>query len=211
MKQSIFCIIGETGVGKSTYFGQLMIIKDILLPNYNIKPLIYHTTRAPRKFETANDYIFDTNERYQNYKKEDKILELREYSKYDCDVAYYTLYDDIKEDCDAYICTASVDQVLSYINSDKYNVYIISITMPLKNRMERSINRCNSNTEIYELCRRVLEEENEYNKINTLPKEFLASNKLDIWNYTSNENKTSLVILNNLRHISEFIIKKLSK
>lgn len=214
-KKAVFCIIGKSGVGKTTYFDNLMrhIKEDSELDDWNIGPLVYHTTRSIRENEDPNAYVFDSYIDYERYKAEGKVLEARGYQKYDSYVVYYTLYDDFNSDYDAYICTASVDQLFSYINNDKLEVYIINIEVPTKPRLTRLLKRCNTDDECYEVCRRALEEDNEYSRLKYLPKDKYGdtykSNKLDILNYREDEALNTRYILDNDKMIIDFIDKKI--
>ena len=105
------------------------------------------------------------DEEYKNTNKED-IIESREYQKYDEKVVYYITKDDINKDCKAFICAASVDQAISYYNK-LGDVYFISIYMDTKERLLRLINRCNTENECYEVCRRTIEEDEEINRFNS--------------------------------------------
>lgn len=154
----IFCIVGKSGAGKSTYLNAIM--KDNSL---NIKELKYHTTRNKRTDDNDN-YHYTTIEQYKATNK-NEIIESREYTKYEGKVIYYTTKSDINPDnCDALICAASIDQLLSYYEKLD-NVYIINITVSTKERLKRLIDRCNTEIECYEVCRRTLEENTEYSKL----------------------------------------------
>ena len=139
MGKPIFCILGRSGSGKSTYLDALM--NTSFAKDNEIIELKYHTTRSKRTPE-EDSYYFTTYEEYKNTNKED-IIESREYQKYDEKVVYYTTKDDVDKDCKAFICAASVDQAISYYNK-LGDVYFISIYMDTKERLLRLINRFNS-------------------------------------------------------------------
>ena len=161
MNKPIFCIVGKSGSGKSTYLDAL--IKDNDIKKANIKELKYHSTRSKR-FPSEDTYFFTSYDDYLNTDKND-IIEKREYEKYDEKVAYYTTKSDLnRNDCSALICAASIDQALSYYNSLD-NVYIINIYVNTKERLLRLINRCKTENDCYEVCRRTIEEDTEYNKL----------------------------------------------
>lgn len=162
----IFCLIGKSGSGKSTYLSYLLSDNSIM--NTKVRELKYHTTRKKR-FPEEDSYYFTPHCEYMKYLVKDEVIEKRKYHKYDEDVVYYTTIDDINvEDCDALICAASVDQAISYYN-ELENVYMINITLDSdKTRLKRLIDRCKSDDECYEVCRRFLEEDSEYNKINDI-------------------------------------------
>lgn len=157
----IFCIVGKSGTGKSTYLDALM--KDNRIKNLGLKELKYHTTRTKRTPD-EDTYYFSTYEDYSNIDKND-IIEERLYKKVDEEVVYYTTKSDINPDnCNGLICAASVDQMLSYYNKLD-NIFIINIEVETKERLLRLINRCNNEIECYEVCRRTIEEETEYSRL----------------------------------------------
>lgn len=161
----IFCIVGKSGAGKTTYLDAIM--KDDRFKEMNIKELKYHTTRSKR-FPEEDSYYFVTNDEYKKDVANKNVIESRKYKKVDEEVVYYTSKDDMNiEDCNALICAASVDQLIAYYNS-LADVYIINIKVDAKPRIQRLINRCNTDNEVYEVCRRATEENTEYNKLYAL-------------------------------------------
>ena len=162
MNKPIFCIVGESGAGKSTYLDLVVNSKEL-----NIKPLKYYTTRSKRYKEEDGYYFVDENKFAEEFKK-DNIIEYRLYSKYYESVYYFTTYDNIDiEDCDALICAASVSQALAY-REKLDNVYIIDLKVELKERLYRLLDRANSNKEVLEICRRMVEERKEYSKLESV-------------------------------------------
>ena len=190
----IFCIVGKSGAGKSTYLDALM--KSSFIKDNEIIELKYHTTRSKRSPE-EDSYYFTTYEEYKNTNKED-IIESREYQKYYEKVAYYTTKDDVDKDCKAFICAASVDQAISYYNK-LGDVYFISIYIDTKERLLRLINRCNTENECYEVCRRTIEEDEEINRFNSAG---IPSYKITFINNTISGQGT---ITSNLENIKKFI------
>ena len=198
MGKPIFCIIGRSGSGKSTYLDALM--NTSFVKDNEIIELKYHTTRSKRTPE-EDSYYFTTYEEYKNTNKED-IIESREYQKYDEKVVYYTTKDDVDKDCRAFICAASVDQAISYYNK-LGDVYFISIYMDTKERLLRLINRCNTENECYEVCRRTIEEDEEINRFNSAG---IPSNKIAFINNNIPGQGTST---SNLENIKKFISSNL--
>ncbi len=162
MNKPIFCIVGKSGVGKSTYLDAL--VNDNRMNILGIRELKYHTTRKKR-YESEDSYHFVSFDEYLEDHNSRNIIERRSYHKFDEDVIYYTTKSDIEDSSScALFCAASVDQAISYY--DKLdNVYIINIEVDTKQRLQRLINRCNTEDECYEVCRRTLEENKEYNKL----------------------------------------------
>ena len=198
MGKPIFCIIGRSGSGKSTYLDALM--NTSFVKDNEIIELKYHTTRSKRTPE-EDSYYFTTYEEYKNTNKED-IIESREYQKYDEKVVYYTTKDDVDKDCKAFICAASVDQAISYYNK-LGDVYFISIYMDTKERLLRLINRCNTESECYEVCRRTLEEDEEVNRFNSAG---IPINKIA---FINNNTSGQYTINGNLEIIKNFISSNL--
>ena len=198
MGKPIFCILGRSGSGKSTYLDALM--NTSFVKDNEIIELKYHTTRSKRSPE-EDSYYFTTYEEYKNTSKED-IIESREYQKYDEKVVYYTTKDDVDKDCKAFICAASVDQAISYY-SKLGDVYFISIYMDTKERLLRLINRCNTENECYEVCRRTLEEDEEINRFNSAG---IPSSKIA---FINNNTSGQYTINGNLEIIKNFISSNL--
>lgn len=185
----IFCIVGKSGAGKSTYLDSLM--KDDRIKELNFKELKYHTTRSKRTPE-EDTYYFTTMEEYE--KDIQNVVEARSYKKYDEEVVYYTTKDDLNPTgCNGLICAASVNQALAYYDNIP-NVYIINIEVDTKERLLRLINRCKTETECYEVCRRIIEEDSEYSKL--FERDFGNGNMINIDNnYNHIEDNASKIIL----------------
>lgn len=170
----IFCLVGKTGAGKSTYLNALL--KDDRLVNDGFRELIYHTTRNKR-YPDEQGYHFVPFKEFDKTKH--AVIESRVYSKYDDDsgkltqVAYYTTWSDILDipkDTKAFICAASVDQGLSYLEKLS-NVYFINITADPAIRLNRLLNRVRLEDgtcpkfEVQEISRRMDEEIEEYSRL----------------------------------------------
>lgn len=185
----IFCIVGKSGSGKSTYLDALM--NDSRVKELYFKELKYHTTRSKRTPE-EDAYYFTTMEEYE--KDIQNVVEARFYKKYDEEVVYYTTKDDLNPiGCNGLICAASVDQALAYYDNIP-NVYIINIEVDTKERLLRLINRCKTEAECYEVCRRTIEEDSEYSKL--FERDFGNTNMINIDNnYNHIEDNISKIIL----------------
>lgn len=167
MSKPIFCILGKTGAGKSTLLD--FFTKGIIKIDVKLKKLVYHTTRNIREGEINGvDYYFEDKDIFSSGKAKFKdIVEMRDYTtKNDGSIFYYTLDSDFDmEDCDGIICAASADQAIKYMKA-KENVYFIILDIPVKERMLRVLKRGNpSEKTCLELCRRILEENEEFSAI----------------------------------------------
>ena len=168
---NIFCFLGKSGAGKSAYFNRF--IEDSNFMNiFNIEQLIYGTTRKKREKEIDGvDYHFYSYKEYCELDYND-VLESRKYKTVNGIKYYFTLKKDILN-TDNVICIASPYQYESYKNwckkhSDdkiKYNIYPIIIYTELKTRISRLINRADNDNDIYELCRRILDERVEFDEV----------------------------------------------
>lgn len=192
----IFCLLGQTGSGKSTILDILINKwKEIgIYESVKLKQLVYSTTRNKRPNEKDGvDYNFKTITQYIDEKE--NVVECRSYMTKDNNNSYYyTTKDEIEnvEDCDALICAASVDQALSYMKAG-YNVFFIIIYAPVKDRILRNLNRpgVTDNT-CYEICRRILQEDEEFNNIFEFKNDknsiiFLNSNDTNLTNLSNTE------------------------
>jgi guanylate kinase len=209
--KKIFCLVGKTGSGKSSYLSDIMNIANN--DNMNLKRLIYCTTRPKRENEKDGvDYYF---RKITDIFNTDDIIELREYNTIGGVWNYYT---DKKclENGDNFITAASIDQLANYIkysnemsytkDGEGIKAYQIYIDCPIKTRLERVIkNRCNSDEDVEELCRRIVQERIDYSEpavlsfINNMPKE----------DTITVDNNSSLVRAANIRIIVDWIKERI--
>jgi guanylate kinase len=207
MNKPIFCIIGESGAGKSTYLD--LILNDKKMKN-KVKLLKYCTTRKKR-YENEDSYYFVKNDKFLEELEAGNIVESRHYEKYDEDVEYFTTYDNLDvQDCDALICAASVDQVLSYIKKLD-NIYVIDIKVELKERVKRLLERAETNDEVLEVCRRTVEEQEEYSRMNSIDKNILhIYNDNSKFQFSNTGNMLySLITSANLNTIESYILERI--
>ena len=207
MNKPIFCIIGQSGAGKSTYLD--LILNDKKMKN-KVKELKYCTTRKKR-YEEEESYYFVKNDKFIEELEAGNVIESRHYEKYDEDVEYFTTYDNLNvQDCDALICAASVDQVLSYIEKLD-NIYVIDIKVDLKERIQRLLERAETNDEVLEVCRRALEEQEEYSRINSIDKNIIhIYNDNSKFQFCNTGNMLySLITSANLSTIENYILERI--
>ena len=207
MNKPIFCIIGQSGAGKSTYLD--LILNDKKMKN-KVKELKYCTTRKKR-YEEEESYYFVKNDKFIEELEAGNIIESRHYEKYDEDVEYFTTYDNLNvQDCDVLICAASVDQVLAYIEKLD-NIYVIDVKVDLKERIQRLLERAETNDEVLEVCRRALEEQEEYSRINSIDKNIIhIYNDNSKFQFCNTGNMLySLITSANLSTIENYILERI--
>ena len=190
MNIPIFCIVGKTGAGKSTYLNALLNDDRLTCPGF--KELIYHTTRNKRNPDEGG-YHFVSFDEFARCRH--AVVESRVYSKYDnnsgelTQVAYYTTWSDIynvDKSTKGFICAASVDQGLAYLDKLS-NVYFINITVDPVIRLNRLLDRIKKDDgsyeeyEVQEIFRRMYEENSEYSRLYENEK-VNSSNMLNIVN-----------------------------
>ena len=152
MGKSIFCIVGETGSGKSFYNNSIVLDKKFMKAA-RLEPLIYGTTREPRATEVDGlDYNFVTQEEYDSIDQND-LIESRSYYTMNGKKYYFTRRDYINNKKKNLICSSSLYQYESYRNwvanenikrPGSYNLYLIILYANVKERLTRIISRrCN--------------------------------------------------------------------
>ena len=167
MKNRILCIVGGTCTGKSTLLNKITSDNE-LMEKYNLKKLVYSTTRKKRDGEIDGvDYNFKTNDEYVEDRNNHDIVEARDYETKDQGIIkYYTQKSSIQKGSN-YICTASPMQAAAYIYNlgDEFDIYIFILYTDEIERVRRGIERISNdniitdkNKATVELCRRVLDE-----------------------------------------------------
>ena len=167
MKNRILCIVGGTCTGKSTLLNKITSDKE-LMEKYNLKKLVYSTTRKKRDGEIDGvDYNFKTNDEYVGDRNNHDIVEARDYETKDQGIIkYYTQKSSIQKGSN-YICTASPMQAAAYIYNlgDEFDIYIFILYTDEIERVRRGIERISNdniitdkNKATVELCRRVVDE-----------------------------------------------------
>lgn len=131
LKTKILCIMGKSGIGKST------LIKELSKNNnfYNVKSF---TTREERKNDPndKNTHIFVTNEKYEKDLKNNKIIAL-----YSSPLGYYS-YTSVESFNIEKINLYAIDPIAFNELSKKYNnVYGIYLDLDENERIKRKTNR----------------------------------------------------------------------
>ena len=172
-KVNLFCFIGITGTGKDFYL-HLLSQDTSFMKKYNLTNLVYGTTRSKRKNEVDGvHYHFHSNEEYEKIPKEELIEFRSYYTLNDGEVSYFTKPEYINSDTNI-ICIASPYQYESYRNwcnlekikkNSDIDIHMIFINTDLKCRIERLMKRAKSDNDIYEMCRRIIQEKTEFEDV----------------------------------------------
>lgn len=212
--RNIFCILAKTGAGKSFYYNKIIKDEQFMGKN-NISALVYGTTRKPRKGESEGiDYYFYSREEYKKIPYDDLIEQRTYYTVNDGKISYFTkkeFFDNKKN----VICITSPYQYESYKNwclkenilQDKvnYNLYLIYIDTDLKIRISRITNRASTDNDIYEMCRRCLEEKSEFENVSKHVAEIENPKYCNNSIYICNNSEDNRIIDENLDDIKSFI------
>ena len=220
MNKNIFCIVGKSGAGKSYYIDSIRSDSKFM-KQANLSPLVYGTTREKRAGEKDGiDYNFVTEEQYKNINP-NNLIETRTYGTISGIKYYFTKSDYIKNPKSNLICTSSLYQYESYRNwtnlenltnksnsiDEKYILNIIIINSELKTRLKRIIDRSTTDKEIYEGCRRVVEEKSEFESVESRVPELM--DPMIYPQVLIIDNNDFANTENNLIKIKEFILSKI--
>ncbi|GCD12882.1 AAA family ATPase [Clostridium tagluense] len=139
----LICIIGKSGVGKST------IEKEV--ENQGLKRVISYSTRSPREGEVNGDtYWFVSDTLFNVYLKQGQFSEMSIYNNW----RYGTNKNDIKLEEGNHVEVVNPDGYRQLIESlGKENIIGIYLTVDDKERLLRALNREES-PNCSEICRR---------------------------------------------------------
>ena len=210
--KNIFCIVAKSGGGKTRY------MKDLTSDSYfmnkmDLSLLTYGTTRAKRSNEIEGiDYHFHTKEDYEKI-PEDDLIEYRSYYTMNNGTVYYFTKKEYFENRRNILCLTSPYQYESYrnwiakqnIKGERYRIFMILINTDLKIRVQRLLERAENDADIYEFCRRVMQEKNEFEDVGKRIPEFLDPMMATNVCYIDNNSPMEVDILCNLMKIKEFI------
>ena len=217
MSKNIFCVVGESGAGKSYYINSI-VLDTRFMKKAKLEPLVYGTTRLPRDGEVDGvDYNFMSLEDYNKISKSD-LIEFRTYNTINGKKYYFTRSDYIKNKKNNLICAASLYQYESYRNwinleniknPGSYELYLIILNANVKNRLLRVIEkRCNTDDDIYETCRRIVEEKAEFDQVKSRVPELMDPMSHSSVLFVNTNNITNESNKFNLEKIKQFIMMK---
>lgn len=217
---NIFCIMGRTGAGKSSYFNKIVSNK-LFMKVSNLSLLVFGTTKKKKPEDKEGiDYYFYSNEEYEKLIKDDDLIECRSYYTLNHGVVkYFTKASYIESKNTNIICTVSPYQFESYKNwcnkqniktPGRYKLFLIIIDTSLRYRLNRIITESdNSESELYELCRRILEEKSEFESVtNRLPELIDPMGSSNVC-YVNNDSSSIEVFKQNLEIIKRFIVNNI--
>jgi len=85
----IFCIMGKSASGKDTIYKVLLEKKEL-----NLSPMVSYTTRPIREGEQAGvEYFFSNEDELEQFTKDNKLIEVREYHTVHGIWKYFTVDD----------------------------------------------------------------------------------------------------------------------
>ena len=212
-KTNLFCLVAKTGAGKSKYLNQLTKNTDFLNKN-NLSLLVTGTTRSKRENEVDGvDYHYCTREEYENTPEKDLVEFRSYYTLNNGEVFYFTKTDYIKSDKNI-ICIASPYQYESYRNwcnleklknNINIDIYMILISSDIKVRIERLMERAKNDDDVYEMCRRIVQERHEFEDVSKRLPELIDPMLANNVCYINNTCNGEIVIKNNLEKIKNYI------
>lgn len=216
---NIFCIIANAGSDQELYL-KYILNDRVFIKHSKLSRLIYNTTKPENNEEDKghNKYKYYTTEQY-NTIDSDNVVESRSYYTLLYDTVYYfTLNSDI-ENKNNLICIASPYQYENYKrwisienmkSPDRYHIYAILIHCPLKDRVQNKLNSSNADNEkeIVEFCRRVLQDNAEFNDAKARIPELNDPMNCDNVCYINNDRSIENDFKINISQIKGFILDK---
>lgn len=150
----IFYLMGKSASGKDT------IYKKIRERMPELKTIVIYTTRPIREGETEGvEYHFVDEDKLQQFQKEDKVIELREYHTVHGIWKYFTVNDGQFDADENYIAIGTLESykgLRDYLGKEKLVPIYIEVEDGI--RLERALARERAQREprYEELCRRFL-------------------------------------------------------
>lgn len=164
----IYYVMGKSASGKDTVYKELLSKKNLLL-----KKVVLYTTRPIRCGEQDGvEYYFVDKKKMEEFKREDKIIEIRTYQTIYGEWSYFTVDDgqiNLKNSSANYLMIGtleSYESILKHFGSKK--LFPIYIETEEGIRLQRAFDRekLQDKPNYRELCRRFLADEEDFNESN---------------------------------------------
>lgn len=158
----IFYLMGKSASGKDT------IYKKIRERMPELKTIVIYTTRPIREGETEGvEYHFVDEDKLQQFQKEDKVIELREYHTVHGIWKYFTVNDGQFDADENYIAIGTLESYKGlryYLGKEKLVPIYIEVEDSI--RLERALAREREQKEpkYEELCRRFLADAEDFSE-----------------------------------------------
>ena len=160
----IFCIVGKSGSGKDTLYHKILSES-----RPNLIPVIPYTTRPKRSEEEDGvNYFYVTEKQLEEYERQERIIEKRQYQTVQGIWSYFTVRFDIQEDCD-YLLITTLEGVQGLLKHyDKDLVHVVYLNLDEKIRLLRCIERESQQAapDYAEVCRRYLADQEDFSPKN---------------------------------------------
>lgn len=213
---NVFCILSKTGGGKSEYMNRI-VSDHFFMKKNDLSLLVYGTTRNRRKYEKDGvDYYYHTQEEYDNIPDSELVESRSYYTLNDGTIYYFTKAEYFNKKSKNVICITSPFQYENYRNwfakenikgNHKYRIFMIILETDLRIRIDRISKRANSDKDLYEMCRRIVEEKNEFEDVQKRIPELIDPMMSTNVCYINNNDYSEESILENIDKIKTFIEK----
>lgn len=160
----IYCIMGKSASGKDTIYKELLKQDKVKL-----QTLVTYTTRPIREGERDGvEYFFSNEEELENFKSQNKVIEIREYHTMHGVWKYFTVDDGrLNLENHSYIFIGTLESYLRLRDYYGKSVLVpIYINLDDGLRLTRALQReqQQDNPKYAELCRRYLADEEDFSK-----------------------------------------------
>lgn len=194
----IFIIMGKSATGKDTLF---QLLKED--PRLTLKSVVGYTTRPIRYGETEGiEYFFVTEDKLQEFKDNNKVIEHRAYKTMHGIWNYFTVDDgQINLEIDNYILIGTLEvyeQIRNYFGPNQVVPIYVEVEDGLRLSRALKRERKQETPKYAELCRRFLADDSDFSEENL--------KRLNIHNRY--ENKTIKTCLNEIIKDIQLIIEE---
>lgn len=218
---NIFCIIANVGSGHEMYIKHILDDRHFS-KSLKLTRLIYNTTKPIDKKDEdykLNKYKHYSTKEYEEIPKSELIDYRSYYTIPYNDIVYFTFRKDI-ENKDNLIAIVSPYQYENYKRwaaienfkeKTQYHIYAIMVHCSLRNRFYNKVvssNKYDDDT-FLEFCRRVLQDNAEFNNVKTRMPEFDDPMSCDNVCYIDNDDHGDECFKANLAQIKGFIADKI--